>query len=183
MGEGGAQTPALLAEKRRTWPIDEAGRQDGARAGRSIAMARKRAKKPARKMSKSRPAKKTARPVETAAAAIRRLDAEFMRAAAAHDGAALAAAFYDKDAVLLPPNSPALEGRESIRQMLQGLMDSGLTSSSGDLAYGRGRYTMNLEPAGGSPVTDVGKYVVVYRRQAGAWRAVADIFNSDQAAT
>jgi len=25
--------------------------------------------------------------------------------------------------------------------------------------------------------------VVVYRRQAGAWRAVADIFNSDQAAT
>ena len=70
-------------------------------------MARKRAKKPARKMSKSRPAKKTARPVETAAAAIRRLDAEFMRAAAAHDGAALVAAFYDKDAVLLPPNSPA----------------------------------------------------------------------------
>jgi uncharacterized protein (TIGR02246 family) len=155
-------------------------------------MAKKRTKKPARKMSKSRPAKKTARPVETAVAAIRRLDAEFMRAAAAHDGAALAAAFYDKDAVLLPPNSPALEGRESIRQMLQGLMDSGLTSiklettvtgSSGDLAYGRGRYTMNLEPAGGSPVTDVGKYVVVYRRQAGVWRAVADIFNSDQAAT
>ena len=155
-------------------------------------MARKRAKKPARKMSKSRPAKKSARPVETAAAAIRRLDAEFMRAAAAHDGAALVAAFYDKDAVLLPPNRPALEGRESIRQMLQGLMNSGLTSiklettvtgSSGDLAYGRGRYIMNLEPAGGSPVTDVGKYVVVYRRQAGAWRAVADIFNSDQAAT
>ena len=85
-----------------------------------------------------------------------------------------------------------MEGHESIRQMLQGLMDSGLTSiklettvtaSSGDLAFGRGRYTMNLEPSGGSPVTDVGKYVVVYRRQGGAWRAVADIFNSDQGAT
>ncbi len=42
---------------------------------------------------------------------------------------------------------------------------------------------MNLEPAGGAPVTDVGKYVVVYRRQAGAWRAVTDIFNSDQGAS
>lgn len=155
-------------------------------------MAKKRATKPARKMSKRRPAKKAVRQMETAAAAIRRLDAEFMRAAAAHDGAALVTAFYDKDAVLMPPNSPAMEGRESIRQMLQGLMDSGLTSiklettvtaSSGDLAYGRGRYTMNLEPAGGNPVTDVGKYVVVYRRQGGAWRAVADIFNSDQGAT
>jgi len=159
-------------------------------------MAKKRAKKPtkkpARKMSTRRPARKATPQGETAAAAIRRLDAEFMRAAAAHDGAALVAAFYDKDAVLMPPNSPAMEGRESIRQMLQGLMDSGLTSiklettvtaSSGDLAYGRGRYTMNLEPAGGSPVTDVGKYVVVYRRQAGAWRAVADIFNSDQGAS
>jgi phenylpropionate dioxygenase-like ring-hydroxylating dioxygenase large terminal subunit len=31
-------------------------------------------------------------------------------------------------------------------------------------------------------MTDVGKYVVVYRRQGGTWRAVADIFNSDQPA-
>ncbi len=140
-------------------------------------MAKKRATKPAKKTSKRRPAKKAAPQVETAAAAIRRLDAEFMRTAAAHDGATLVEAFYARDAVLMPPNSPAREGRESIRQMLQGLMDSGLT------AYGRGRYTMNLEPAGGTPMTDVGKYVVIYRRQAGAWRAVADIFNSDQGAS
>ena len=155
-------------------------------------MGKKRATKPPKKMSKSRPVRKAAPRVETAAAAIRRLDGEFMRAAAAHDGAALVEAFYARDAVLMPANSPALEGRESIRLMLQGLMDSGLTSmklettvtaSSGDLAYGRGRYTLNLEPPGGAPVTDVGKYVVVYRRQGGAWRAVADIFNSDQAAT
>jgi len=155
-------------------------------------MVKKRATKPVKKTSKRRPAKKAAPQLETAAAAIRRLDAEFMRSAGAHDGATLVEAFYARDAVLMPPNSPAMEGRERIRQMLQGLMDSGLTSiklettvtaSSGDLAFGRGRYTMNLEPAGGVPVTDVGKYVVVYRRQGGAWRAVADIFNSDRAAT
>ena len=34
---------------------------------------------------------------------------------------------------------------------------------------------------GAAPVQDEGKYVVVYKQQAnGVWRAVADIFNSDQ---
>lgn len=155
-------------------------------------MAKKSAKKPMKKMLKRKPAKKGAGRVETAAAAIRRLDQEFMRAAAAHDAGALVEAFYAKEAVLLPPNRPALEGRDGIRQMLQGLMDGGLTSmklettsiaSAGDLAYGRGRYSLSMQPPGGASVTDVGKYVVVYRRQSGgAWRAVADIFNSDQPA-
>ncbi len=66
-------------------------------------MAKKRATKPAKKTSKHRPAKKAAPQVETASAAIRRLDAEFMRAAAAHDGATLVEAFYARDAVLMTP--------------------------------------------------------------------------------
>ena len=38
-----------------------------------------------------------------------------------------------------------------------------------------------MSPPAGDPVQDIGKYIVVYRRQAnGAWQAVADIFNSDQ---
>jgi uncharacterized protein (TIGR02246 family) len=154
-------------------------------------MAKKRKIRPTQRMTKRTAGKKGGAKVETAAAAIRRLDAAFMQAAAAHDGQALVEAFYAKDAVLLPPNRPAMEGRENIRQMLQGLMDGGLssiklettvTATSGDLAYGRGRYTISMEPPGGTPVTDVGKYVVVYRRQGAAWRAVADIFNSDQPA-
>jgi ketosteroid isomerase-like protein len=94
--------------------------------------------------------------------------------------------------VLLPPNQPAVEGRENIRGFLQGLMDAGLTSiklettsvaSAGGLACGRGRYTLSIQPPGGAPVTNQGKYVVVYRLQAGGgWRAVTDIYNSDQPA-
>jgi ketosteroid isomerase-like protein len=146
--------------------------------------ATKAAKKPARKAATPRPA--------AAADAIRQLDAEFMKAADARNAAALVKAFYDPRAVLMPPNHAAVEGRASIQSFLQGLMDSGLTSiklettttaSAGDLAYGRGRYSLTLSPPGGSPVEDVGKYVVVYRRQpSGAWRAVSDIFNSNNPA-
>jgi len=102
-------------------------------------------------------------------------------------------AFYASDAVLMPPNRPIVKGRVQIRAFLQGLMDGGLSSialkttkieSVRDLAYGRGTYTLVITPPGGAPAQDTGKYVVVYRRKgrAGAWRAVADIFNSDQAA-
>lgn len=125
-------------------------------------------------------------------AAIRELDRAFMRAASAKDAGALVAAFYASDAVLMPPNHPIVKGRAPIRAFLQGLMDGGLTSitlktfsiaSAGDLACGRGAYRLSISPPGGSPVQDTGKYVVVYRRKGrgGAWRATADIFNSDQA--
>jgi ketosteroid isomerase-like protein len=155
-------------------------------------MAKKKATKAPKKGTK-KAAKRAAPKAPSAAAAIRRLDAEFMKAANAKNAGALVKAFYAPDAVLLPPNHPAVEGHAGIQGFLQGMIDSGFNSitlettsvaSAGDLAYGRGRYTLSLTPAGGAPVQDVGKYIVTYRRSAsGPWRAVADIFNSDQAAT
>ncbi len=156
-------------------------------------MAKKTAKKMAKKVAR-KPAKKMGggKKPAGAAEAIHALDAEFMKAATARDAGGVVRAFYAANAVLMPPNHPIVEGRENIRGFLQGLMDSGLTSlkletttiaSTGDLAYGRGRYALSLSPPGGAPTQDAGKYVVVYRRQAsGVWRAVADIFNSDQSA-
>lgn len=155
-------------------------------------MATKKASKTAKKATKPpsrRPAPKTA----GAADAIRRLDATFMKAISAKNAGALVRAFYAPDAVLMPPNHPSVEGHAGIQGFLQGLIDSGLSrivlettsvASVGDLAYGRGRYTLTLAPAAGTPGQDTGKYIVVYRRAPGGpWRAVADIFNSDQAAT
>jgi ketosteroid isomerase-like protein len=128
-------------------------------------------------------------PDQSVTQAIRALDQDFMKAASAKDAGALVRAFYAAGAVLLPPNHPLVEGVEGIQKFLQGLMDAGLVSlaldttrvdSSGDLAYGRGRYTLTLAPPGAGQVQDVGKYVVVYRRNAaGQWRAIEDIFNSD----
>ena len=66
-------------------------------------MAKKRADRVTKRTSKGKTATKRGGPLETAAAAIRRLDEEFMRAAATGDGEALVDAFYARDAVLLPP--------------------------------------------------------------------------------
>jgi ketosteroid isomerase-like protein len=152
-------------------------------------MAKKTATRSAKK-APNKAVKRSARKPAGAADAIYRLDAEFMKAASAKNAAALVKAFYAPDAVLMPPNHGLVEGRAKIEGFLQGLIEAGLTgikletmtiASAGDLAYGQGRYTLSLSPPGGAPVQDVGKYVVVYRRQAnGSWRAVSDIFNSDQ---
>jgi len=137
--------------------------------------------------------RKRSRPVPPGpAAALVKLDGDFMKAVAAKDAGALVAAFYAPDAVLMPPNHEAVEGREDIRVFLQGLMDAGVTAiklstgkvwSAGALAVGRGIYTLSMSSRDGVSSEDHGKYVVCYRRQPnGAWRAIADIFNSDQAA-
>ena len=152
-------------------------------------MAKKKARKPA-KTAARKSAKRSAPKATAVAEAIRELDVEFMKAVNARNAAALVKAFYAADAVLMPPNHAMAEGRANIQAFLQGLMDAGLSSikletgtiaSAGDLAYGQGRYTLSLAPTGAAPIQDVGKYVVVYRRQPNAsWRAIADIFNSDQ---
>lgn len=119
-----------------------------------------------------------------AARAIRALEAEFQRLANANDAAAMTEVFYSDDATLLPPNAPQQNGKAAIREFWKAFLAQGVTgvtletgsvSSSGDLAYGVGKYGFT---AGGAK--QVGKYVVVYQRQAnGSYRAVADAFNSN----
>jgi ketosteroid isomerase-like protein len=54
-------------------------------------------------------------------------------------------------------------------------------AKSGDIAYTQGTYSMTMsDPKTKQPVTDKGKYVTVYKKQAdGSWKAVSDILNSD----
>jgi ketosteroid isomerase-like protein len=54
-------------------------------------------------------------------------------------------------------------------------------AKSGDLAYDVGTFELKLNDANGSPTTMMGKYVVVWKKQAdGHWKAAADIFNPDK---
>lgn len=55
------------------------------------------------------------------------------------------------------------------------------TVVSGDWGYDRGTYTMTITPkAGGPPVNDQGKYLVLIQKQAdGSWKVTRDIDNSD----
>ena len=123
---------------------------------------------------------------------IRALDEEFIRNVNSGNVEALVSAFYAEDAQLLPPNAPLMSGHAAIKECWRGMVSAGLKISvletkrieeSGDLAYGVGVYELTLSPPGGGTISDKGKYVVVYRRQpGGAWKAVADIFNSSRPA-
>jgi ketosteroid isomerase-like protein len=54
-------------------------------------------------------------------------------------------------------------------------------SKASDLGYTQGAYTMTkTDPKTKKVLTEKGKYVTVYKKQAnGGWKAVADIFNAD----
>ncbi|MBI2526362.1 MAG: DUF4440 domain-containing protein [Candidatus Rokubacteria bacterium] len=154
-------------------------------------MAKKATKTVAKRSVKKAPAK-TAPKGPSAAEAIHKLGLAFMKGVSTKNSQALVSAFYAPDAVLMPPNQPALEGRQNIRLALQGMMDAGVTSlkletiatgSSGDLAWERARYTLSMTPPDGAPVQDTGKSLVVYKRQPnGQWLAIVDMYSSDQPA-
>ena len=112
----------------------------------------------------------------------------FTKAFAAGDAAAVAA-FYTKDGKILPPNMPMITGPQEIQGFFKGARDMGMrgitldaleVEISGDLAYEVGKYSIDMELEGGQTMTDVGKYLMVLKRQAdGSWMMSADMFSSD----
>jgi uncharacterized protein (TIGR02246 family) len=95
---------------------------------------------------------------------------------------------YTADAVLHPPNEPAVKGRAAIKawaEKFPAVTDFKLANHTvdgcNDLAYVLGTYTMTIAPAGTTaPIKDSGKYVEVRRRQRdGRWLIAVDTFNSD----
>jgi uncharacterized protein (TIGR02246 family) len=91
------------------------------------------------------------------------------------DSAAVAS-LYAEGARLLPPHHQMVEGVEAIRQFWQAAMEMGAKEgrletleviSEGGLACEVGRYTLVVEQGNGERVSDVGKYVVVWRREGG----------------
>jgi ketosteroid isomerase-like protein len=51
---------------------------------------------------------------------------------------------------------------------------------SGDLGYSQGTYDLTFNDPSGKPMTDRGKYLEVWKKQAdGSWKCAVDTFNSD----
>jgi ketosteroid isomerase-like protein len=100
------------------------------------------------------------------------------------------AACYTSDAQLLPPNAPALTGTESITAFWQGAMSMGIKDAkletqqvefSGELAIEVGQYTLTIQPEGSAAMTDVGKYIVIWKNDGGVWKLHIDIWNTNTA--
>jgi uncharacterized protein (TIGR02246 family) len=99
---------------------------------------------------------------------------------------------YADDADVLNPDTPIMKGKDAIRTGIGGLLtDKGLSlsfttvsaqvSKGGDLGYTEGTYSMTMtNPKSKKVVTEKGKYVTVYKKQAdGSWKAIEDINNAD----
>lgn len=119
-------------------------------------------------------------------AAIEASSRTFVEKANAGDWEALAA-LYTENAVVLPPNQSAVQGRANLQAWFEAfppLTDFSLENveidGCGDLAFVRGNYKMTLTPEGASPIIDSGKFIEIRRKQAdGSWPLARDIFNSD----
>jgi ketosteroid isomerase-like protein len=123
-------------------------------------------------------------------AAVREADVASVRAIAAKQIDATVSS-YDEQASILMPNAPIMTGREDIRKAweqmfaIPGFNLAPKTTRievarSGDLAYAQGTYEFAANDPQGKPINDHGKFVVVWKKQTdGAWKIVADIWNSD----
>ena len=120
--------------------------------------------------------------------AIRGQVARWLQLVKAKDSAAIAQ-LYTEDGAVMPPNAPIGKGRAAIQQTWASMMNTPgfeltfapeqiVLSGSGDMALDRGTDRLTVTP-GGRAQTDTGKYVVVWRKVGGEWKAAADIFNSD----
>src|SRR5262245_15661169 len=118
-------------------------------------------------------------------AAVNNVRNEFISAFNAAD-AAKVASLYSMDAVIMPTHQPAIMGRDAIENYNKTFFQMYAATISitpvetkvfGDRALDRGTYTIQLTPkAGGSPMTDEGKYLVLLQRQAdGSWKLTHDI--------
>ena len=99
--------------------------------------------------------------------------------------------YFAEDALALYPNNPLLTGRDAIRESwrtnfarpgfaMTGQPAKVVVSRGGDLAYVQGTFAMTVNDAKGKPVTDKGKYVVIYKKQPdGQWKLAVDTGNSD----
>jgi len=110
----------------------------------------------------------------------------FMAAFKRGDAAGVAAC-YAEDAWLLPPNGSIVTGAPDITVFWQGMMKLGikearletkLLEERGDLAVEVGQYTLTIQPEGAGAITDVGKYVVVWKDDGGTWKLHIDIWNT-----
>lgn len=132
--------------------------------------------------------------VDTAAEAraIRELSRQWLAEFTAKDLDAVMT-YYAPDAIQMPANGPSIVGKEAIRAWYElWLPNPDITTTfqpevievaaSGDLAYDRGVYHFKMETPNG-PIEDHGKYLIVWQKIDGEWKALADISNSDQPLT
>ncbi len=107
------------------------------------------------------------------------------------EGAEGYASFMTEYSVSLPPNAERVDGRAGVRELILQFtqaedfsIDWKATSievaADGTVAYGIGTFEYSLKDAAGNPVSDKGKWVDVFKKQAdGSWKCSVGMWSSD----
>jgi len=108
----------------------------------------------------------------------------FMEALVKGDSVGLAN-LYTEDAKFMGPNAPAIVGRANIQSMMSGFIKGGATKLEltatevwGDENFIGEEGVMTLSSTDGKPL-DKGKYIVLWKKEAGQWKLHRDMYNSD----
>ncbi len=115
-------------------------------------------------------------------------DETFMATFSRGDAAGIAD-LYTENGQFLPPNSDFVTGKQAIQATFQAFMDMGIKAIKletievegyGDTASEVGRYTLEGE---GGQVLDQGKFIVIWKQEAGQWKLHRDIINTSMPAS
>jgi uncharacterized protein (TIGR02246 family) len=134
-------------------------------------------------------AEETAVDVEADITALKKIEEEWAAANTSGDIDKLVSFFTD-NAVNIPPNEPALIGKEAIRDWFQQYFDQFTMEEdgtvvdvqvSGDLAFTRGTFTSIQTPKTvGESLKSNGSWVTIYRKQSdGTWRCICNIWSDE----
>jgi len=122
--------------------------------------------------------------------AILAADAAWMKVYSAKD-LEKSVAFFDNGGSMLPSNAPIATGKDALRKLIGAafaIPDYTLSwhankvgvARSGELGYTSGTYDFSMKDASGKTISDKGKYLTVWKKQAdGTWKVLSDMFNSD----
>jgi ketosteroid isomerase-like protein len=127
--------------------------------------------------------------MDTHATVLVKLDDAWSKAAGTKDLNAVAS-YYAPDALVYPPNDVLATGKDAAQKVwasyfaTPGFAISWKTvhasvSRSGEMGYTSGTYEDSYTRTDGKTVNEKGKYVCVWEKKNGQWKAVQDIWNSD----
>jgi len=127
----------------------------------------------------------------TKADTLKRLEGEFMRAAAER-GSQGYMSYYADDAVEVPNGAAFIHGKVEIAKGMGFLDDKNNQliwtpvgadiSASGDLGYTYGNYEFHSKDKDGKPSVEYGKYTSIWKLQNdGSWKVVLDMGNASPA--
>jgi uncharacterized protein (TIGR02246 family) len=123
--------------------------------------------------------------------AVKDVEAAWLKDTSAKDADKFAS-YFAEDGYGLYPGGPAVTGRAAIKEMIAKFFADPngawtaqdtrvVASKGGDMVYAQGTYSMTMtNPKTKKPITDKGKYLTIFAKQAdGSWKVAADTFNSD----